>query len=114
MPEIAEAARLVHYIRKHLVGKALTKVTTLDDSITCCKFGTSGAFSEKRMAGKTVVDAGQQGKYFWMIMSRPPGGATHFGINGWLKISSEHYTSSVSMSVFAAICAICGLLRSRK
>jgi len=89
MPEIAEVARIVHYIRKHLVGKTLTKVTAADDALVYGKVGTSGAEFEKAMAGKMVVDAGQQGKYFWMIMSSPPHAVMHFGMTGWLKIKSE-------------------------
>ena len=90
MPEIAEVARIVHFIRKLLVGKKLVKVTASDDQIVYGKVGTSAAEFEKHMAGKTVVDAGQQGKYFWMIMSSPPHPVMHFGMTGWLKFKSEH------------------------
>jgi formamidopyrimidine-DNA glycosylase len=90
MPEIAEVARTVHFIRKLLVGKTLAKVTASDDQIVYGKVGTSAAEFEQHMAGKTVVDAGQQGKYFWMIMSSPPHPVMHFGMTGWLKFKSEH------------------------
>lgn len=90
MPEIAEVARIVHFIRKHLVGKTLAKVTATDDPIVYGKVGTSAAEFEKHMTGKTVVDAGQQGKYFWIIMSSPPHPVMHFGMTGWLKFKSEH------------------------
>src|ERR1700761_1292513 len=90
MPEIAEVARIVHFIRKLLVGKKLAKVTAQDDPIVYGKVGTSAAEFEKHMAGKTVVDAGQQGKYFWIIMSSPPHPVMHFGMTGWLKFKSEH------------------------
>lgn len=36
-----------------------------DDSSVFGKVGTSAAEFEKALKGKTVVDAGQQGKYFW-------------------------------------------------
>ncbi|KAJ9607490.1 hypothetical protein H2200_007568 [Cladophialophora chaetospira] len=90
MPEIAEVARTVHFIRKLLVGKTLAKVTASEDAIVYGKVGTSAAEFEKHMSGKTVVDAGQQGKYFWMIMSSPPHPVMHFGMSGWLKFKSEH------------------------
>jgi formamidopyrimidine-DNA glycosylase len=90
MPEIAEIARTVHFIRKSLVGKTLAKVTASDDPIVYGKVGTTAAEFEKHMAGNTVVDAGQQGKYFWMIMSSPPHPVMHFGMTGWLKFKSEH------------------------
>jgi formamidopyrimidine-DNA glycosylase len=97
MPEIAEVARIVHYIRKHLVGKTLAKVVAVDDASVYGKVGTSGAEFQKALTGKKIVDAGQQGKYFWMVMSSPPHPVMHFGMTGWLKIKSEetyYYRSS--------------------
>ncbi|ETI21934.1 formamidopyrimidine-DNA glycosylase [Cladophialophora carrionii CBS 160.54] len=90
MPEIAEVARIVHYIRKLLVGKTIAKVSAQDDPIVYGKVGTSAAEFEQHMTGKTVVDAGQQGKYFWMIMSSPPHPVMHFGMTGWMNFKSEH------------------------
>ena len=72
MPEIGEVARAVSYIRKHLVGKTLAKVTAIDDANVFGKVGTSGAEFQKSLTGKKVVGAGQQGKYFWIIMVRQP------------------------------------------
>jgi formamidopyrimidine-DNA glycosylase len=89
MPEIAEVARIVHYIRKHLVGKTLTNVVAVEDASIYGKVGTSGAEFQKALTGKKVVDAGQQGKYFWIVMSSPPHPVMHFGMTGWLKIKSE-------------------------
>jgi hypothetical protein len=34
------------------------------------KVGTTAAEFEKALTGKKVVDAGQQGKYFWYILFR--------------------------------------------
>jgi formamidopyrimidine-DNA glycosylase len=55
----------VHYLRKNLVGKTLAVVKAQDDTSVFGKAGTSGAEFEKALKGKKVVDAGQQGKYFW-------------------------------------------------
>lgn len=90
MPEIGEVARTVHYIRKHLVGRKLSKVVAVEDGSVFGKAGTSHIEIMKHLTGKTVVDAGQQGKYFWMIMSSPPHPVIHFGMAGWLKFKSEH------------------------
>lgn len=90
MPEIAEVARTVHFIRKLLVGKTIAKVVATDDANVYGKVGTSAAEFQKHIAGKKVVDAGQQGKYFWIIMSSPPHPVMHFGMSGWLKFKSEH------------------------
>ena len=89
MPEIAEVARIVHFVRKHLVGKTLAVVTAAHDDIVYGKVGTSAAEFQKALTGKQMVDAGQQGKYFWFIMSSPPHPVMHFGMAGWLKIKSE-------------------------
>jgi formamidopyrimidine-DNA glycosylase len=89
MPEIAEIARIVHFIRKNLVGKTLAKVTATDDPNVYGKVGTSAAEFQKHMTGKKILDAGQQGKYFWMVMSSPPHPVMHFGMTGWLKMKGE-------------------------
>ncbi|KAE8151837.1 putative Formamidopyrimidine-DNA glycosylase [Aspergillus avenaceus] len=86
MPELAEVSRIVHFIRQHLVGKSLSKVSTQNDDIIYGKAGTSAAEFQKAMEGKKVVGAGQQGKYFWIAMSSPPHAVMHFGMAGWLKI----------------------------
>lgn len=90
MPEIAEVARTVHFIRKLLVGKTIAQVKATEDTNVYGKVGTSAAEFQKHMTGKKVVDAGQQGKYFWMIMSSPPHPVMHFGMSGWLKFKDEH------------------------
>lgn len=89
MPEIAEVARIVHYIRRHLVGKTLSKVIAVEDANVYGKVGTSGAEVQKALSGNKIVGVGQQGKYFWIIMDKPPHPLMHFGMTGWLKFKSE-------------------------
>lgn len=55
----------MHFIRKHLVGKTLAVVNAQHDEKVFGKVGTSAAEFEMKLRGKKVVDAGQQGKYFW-------------------------------------------------
>lgn len=86
MPELAEVARIVFFIRRHLVGKKLTRVQAQHDDIVYGKVGTSAEKFQKAMEGKKVIGAGQQGKYFWIAMSSPPHAVMHFGMAGWLKI----------------------------
>ena len=62
---VAIVARIVNYIQKHLVGKTLAKVKAQHDEIVFGKVGCSAEAFEKAMAGKKVLDARQQGKYFW-------------------------------------------------
>ncbi|KAM0143276.1 hypothetical protein ACHAP3_001412 [Botrytis cinerea] len=89
MPEIAEVARAVHYIRKSLVGKTLAVVKAQDDANVFGKAGTSAAEFQKALTGRKVEGAGQQGKYFWMIMSSPPHPVFHFGMTGWFHIRGQ-------------------------
>jgi formamidopyrimidine-DNA glycosylase len=94
MPELSEVARIVHFIRKHLVGKTLSKIQAQHDDIVYGKVGTSAEEFTKAMTGKKIVGAGQQGKYFWITMSSPPHPVMHFGMAGWLKMKDvETYYS---------------------
>lgn len=58
-------ARVVNYIHKHLVGKTLAKVKAQHDENVYGKVGCSAEAFEKALTGKKVLDARQQGKYFW-------------------------------------------------
>ncbi|KAI2487513.1 Formamidopyrimidine-DNA glycosylase [Pyrenophora tritici-repentis] len=89
MPEIAEVARVVHFLKKHIVGKTIKGVNALDDDIVYGKVGTSASAFKKAITGKKVVDARQQGKYFWLVLDTPPHPLFHFGMAGWLEIKNE-------------------------
>ncbi len=62
---ISSVARIVHFIRKRLVGKTLAVVKAKHDENVFGKVGTSAAEFEKCMTGKKIQGAGQKGKYFW-------------------------------------------------
>ena len=47
------------------MGKTLAIVKAQDDANVFGKVGTTGAEFQKALSGKKIVDAGQQGKYFW-------------------------------------------------
>ncbi|POS86535.1 hypothetical protein EPUL_001236, partial [Erysiphe pulchra] len=123
MPEIAEVARVVHQIRKRLVGKTIQAVVAKDDANVFGKVGTTAAEFQKVMKGKRIIDAGQQGKYFWYnpyvsrcslhSMSSPPHPLLHLGMSaytelliftiiikiGWLHIKGEsklHFKSKAA------------------
>lgn len=53
------------------------------------KVGTSAAAFEKAMSGRKILDARQQGKYFWLVMDRAPHPLMHFGMSGWMKFSND-------------------------
>ncbi|PKS11421.1 hypothetical protein jhhlp_003184 [Lomentospora prolificans] len=95
MPEIAEVARIVHFLRLHLVGKTISKVVAVEDTNVFGKAGTSGPEIESSLNGKKVLSAGSQGKYFWITFDKPPHVVMHFGMTGWIHIKDEKtsYTS---------------------
>ncbi|KAI1805344.1 Formamidopyrimidine-DNA glycosylase N-terminal domain-containing protein [Daldinia bambusicola] len=86
MPEIAEVARVVHFLRIHLTGKTIAKVVAPDDANIFGKVGTSGPAFEKALTGKKVLEVASQGKYFWMVLSHPPHPVMHLGMTGWVQI----------------------------
>ncbi|KAK3303505.1 uncharacterized protein B0T15DRAFT_486894 [Chaetomium strumarium] len=89
MPEIAEIARIVHYLRLHLVGKRIKQVEAVEDNNVFGKVGTTGAKVALALTGKKVVSAGQQGKYFWLVLDQPPHPVMHFGMTGWIHIRND-------------------------
>lgn len=92
MPEIAEVARIVHFLKKHAVGKVVANVKVQDDNIVYGKVGTSASEFQKAISGKKILDARQQGKYFWLVMDSAPHPLMHFGMSGWMKFSNDHTT----------------------
>ncbi|KAK4190921.1 Formamidopyrimidine-DNA glycosylase N-terminal domain-containing protein [Podospora australis] len=89
MPEIAEIARVVHFLRLHLVDKTIKNASAIDDANVFGKVGTTGADVAKALTGKKVVSAGNQGKYFWITLDKPPHLVMHFGMTGWIHIRNE-------------------------
>jgi formamidopyrimidine-DNA glycosylase len=41
------------------------------------------------LAGKKILDARQQGKYFWRVMNSAPHPLMHLGMTGWIKFSND-------------------------
>ncbi|TIC95076.1 Formamidopyrimidine-DNA glycosylase [Colletotrichum higginsianum] len=89
MPEIAEVARCVHFLRRHLLGKKIAKVSAPDDANVFGKVGTSGPAFEKAVKGRKVVSVGSQGKYFWITFDKPPHAVMHLGMTGWIHIKGD-------------------------
>jgi hypothetical protein len=63
MPEIAEIYRIVHFLRKHALGRVITQASAADDTIVFKD--TTGAEFMQKLKGRTVTGVGRQGKYFW-------------------------------------------------
>lgn len=80
---------MTHFLRHHLVGKKIAKITAQDDSSVFGKVGTSGSAFQAALAGKRVVAAGSQGKYFWLQLNAAPHPVMHLGMTGWVHIRGE-------------------------
>ncbi|KAK3381391.1 hypothetical protein B0H63DRAFT_202721 [Podospora didyma] len=89
MPEIAEIARVVHFLRLHVVGKTIAAAQAVEDANVFGKVGTSGPEFVKAVTGRKVLSAGTQGKYFWLVLDQPPHPVMHFGMTGWIHIKGE-------------------------
>lgn len=92
--QIGEVARVVHYLRKHLINKRIASVQVQEDNIVYGKVGTTATAFKEAMTGKTALDARQQGKYFWLVMDSAPHPVMHLGMTGWIKFSGDdnsHY-----------------------
>jgi formamidopyrimidine-DNA glycosylase len=85
---------VVHFLRRHLLNRKISKIYAQEDDIVYGKVGCSASQFEKSLTGKTVVDVKQQGKYFWIEMSSPPHPLMHLGMTGWIEFSNDdsgHY-----------------------
>ena len=58
-------ARVVHFLRIHLVGKTIKSANAIEDASVFGKVGTTGPEVAAALTGKKVLSAGTQGKYFW-------------------------------------------------
>lgn len=88
MPELAEVARIVHFLRANLRNQTLTSVTYPKEDPIIFQTPKTGLTIESfaaQLEGRTVVDAQQQGKYFWLVMDKPPHPLMHFGMTGWIR-----------------------------
>ncbi|KAK0252450.1 hypothetical protein B0A54_10362 [Friedmanniomyces endolithicus] len=89
MPEIGEVARIVHFIRKHLVGRTITSCVAHPDDIVYGKVGCSSEAFQQHVSGRRIVGADRQWKYFYMLFDKPPHAVCHFGMTGWMKFDVE-------------------------
>ncbi|KAK3725104.1 hypothetical protein LTR37_000615 [Vermiconidia calcicola] len=89
MPEIGEVARMVHYLRKHLLNRTVKTCQAFEDEIIYGKVGTSATAFSKATEGRKVTGAAQQGKYFYVTFDKPPHAVMHLGMTGWMKFDTE-------------------------
>lgn len=71
------------------MGRTIASVRAEEDDLLFGKVGTSASAFKTAMTGKKVIDARQQGKYFWLIMESKPHPLMHLGMTGWINFSND-------------------------
>ncbi|CAG9943732.1 unnamed protein product [Clonostachys rosea f. rosea IK726] len=101
MPEIAEVARIVHFLKLTLVGKRITQASAIDDSNVFGKVGTTGADVAAALKGKKasllplhpssqcLISESCIGHIRRLTLEKPPHLVMHFGMTGWVHIRGE-------------------------
>ncbi|KAK6443259.1 hypothetical protein LTR95_000084 [Oleoguttula sp. CCFEE 5521] len=89
MPEIGEVARIVHYLRKHLLNRTISTCVAHTDDIVYGKVGCSAEAFQAHTANRLVTNVAQQGKYFYLTFDKPPHAVLHLGMTGWMKFSTD-------------------------
>jgi formamidopyrimidine-DNA glycosylase len=87
----------VHFLRKHCANRVISTIQVQEDNIVYGKVGTSATAFQKAFTGKKILDAKQQGKYFWLEMEGKLHPVMHLGMTGWIKFKHDdttHYYGS--------------------
>ncbi len=88
MPELAEVETVCRLMRDVLVGKRITRVEVVPDSLV---FQSSRRNIEDALAGRTVRAIGRRGKTFWIELAGPgPTVYGHLGMTGWIREVGTH------------------------
>ena len=83
MPELAEVETVCRVMRDVLVGKRITRVEVVPDSLV---FESSHRNIEDALAGRTARAIGRRGKTFWIELAGPgPTVYGHLGMSGWIR-----------------------------
>ncbi|MRJ77958.1 bifunctional DNA-formamidopyrimidine glycosylase/DNA-(apurinic or apyrimidinic site) lyase [Aeromicrobium sp. SMF47] len=91
MPELPEVEVVRRGIADHVVGRTITGVTVHD--VRSVRRHLAGpADFRHRLEGRTVVGAARRGKYLWIQLADPEGGASdailcHLGMSGQFLVS---------------------------
>jgi formamidopyrimidine-DNA glycosylase len=80
MPELPEVETSRRLLERHLAGKRLAGVATVDDHIVY--EGVSPRRFAVALKGRSVEAAHRKGKHLWLEMDRRPWPTFHFGMGG--------------------------------
>ncbi len=90
MPELPEVETARRRAEAALKGKRIERVTAARDALIFDRAGPSEF--EAVLLGRTVVGSGRKGKYFWLVLDRPPHPVFHFGMSGRLLLYARGTT----------------------
>lgn len=82
MPELPEVETARRLAERTLVGKQIERAEASRDPIVYDR--ASPETVETALLGRTVGATGRKGKYFWLVLDRPPNPVFHFGMSGRL------------------------------
>lgn len=86
MPELPEVETARRLAQRALAGQRIERVAAADDPVVYDR--ASPAALEAALLGRTVAGTGRKGKYFWLVLDRPPHPVFHFGMSGRLVVYS--------------------------
>lgn len=84
MPELPEVETARRMAQRALAGKPIERVQAADDPVVYDR--ASPAAVQAALLQRTVEGSGRRGKYFWLVLDRPPHPVFHFGMSGRLLI----------------------------
>src|SRR6266511_864436 len=84
MPELPEVEAARRVAERVLVGRRIERAEVANDPVVYDR--ASPAAVRSAVTGRTISAARRKGKYFWLVLDRPPHPVFHFGMSGRLAI----------------------------
>ena len=84
MPELPEVEAQRKLVEKHLVGRAVTRVAAVRDTIVYS--GVSSRQFASRLEGRKVLAVRRKGKHLWLELDQRPWPTFHFGMGGHFAV----------------------------
>lgn len=87
MPELPEVESVCRLMRRVLGGKRIVKAEVPPDEIML--YGVDPNVIRSAIEGRTLIDVGRKGKYWWLKFDEPPYLFGHLGMSGWIRQLGE-------------------------
>jgi formamidopyrimidine-DNA glycosylase len=83
MPELPEVESVRCLMRRALQGKKIHSVEMMPDEIILS--GRPPEAIQAALVGRTVLEIGRKGKYWWLELDEKPWMFGHLGMTGWIR-----------------------------